>query len=190
MVDAALFSSATGEWETPPEEYSKWDEEFHFTFDAASSHLNHKAERYATKDGVFLMDSATKISDLDGLSYDWSQEEAIWCNPEYGDPENACVLPHSKCKKKKCEERGYHNDEYKPGVIDWVKKAYETYLTGKPRVIVFLLPSRTDTGWWHPYVEEFAEKRFIKGRLKFGGAKNSAPFPSVLVIWRPRERQQ
>lgn len=51
--------------------------------------------------------------------------------------------------------------------------------------VVALLPARTDTKWWHTYVSNVAETRFIKGRLKFGGAKNVAPFPSVVVIWRP-----
>jgi hypothetical protein len=52
-------------------------------------------------------------------------------------------------------------------------------------LVVMLLPARTDTRWWHDYVIPYAsEIRFIRGRLKFGGAKNSAPFPSALVIFR------
>lgn len=59
--------------------------------------------------------------------------------------------------------------------------------------IVMLLPSRTDTIWWHQYIYCRAVNdwhagirvRFLKGRLKFGGASNSAPFPSVVVIFRP-----
>lgn len=47
-----------------------------------------------------------------------------------------------------------------------------------------LLPARTDTKWWHEWVAPYAELRFVKGRLKFGGAKNSAPFPSVVAIYR------
>ena len=47
-----------------------------------------------------------------------------------------------------------------------------------------LLPARTDTKWFHDYIYGKAEMRFIKGRLKFGDAKNSAPFPSMVVIFK------
>ena len=49
-----------------------------------------------------------------------------------------------------------------------------------------LLPARTDTRWLHEYIYGKAEVRFIKGRLKFGGSKNSAPFPSMVVIFWPK----
>jgi len=51
-------------------------------------------------------------------------------------------------------------------------------------IIVMLLPARTDTRWFHDYVYGKAEIEFIKGRLKFGDSKNSAPFPSMLVIFK------
>ena len=47
-----------------------------------------------------------------------------------------------------------------------------------------LLPARTDTKWFHEFVLNKAEIRFIKGRLKFGDGNNSAPFPSMVVIYR------
>jgi site-specific DNA-methyltransferase (adenine-specific) len=51
-------------------------------------------------------------------------------------------------------------------------------------VAVFLIPARTDTRWFHEIVMPYAKEiRFIKGRLKFGGAKNSAPFPSMIVVF-------
>lgn len=51
-------------------------------------------------------------------------------------------------------------------------------------VCVFLIPARTDTIWFHEIVLPRAtEIRFIKGRLKFGGSKNSAPFPSMVVVF-------
>ena len=52
--------------------------------------------------------------------------------------------------------------------------------------VVMLLPARTDTRWFHDYIYGKAEIRFVKGRLKFGGAKNSAPFPSMVVVFRPK----
>ena len=63
----------------------------------------------------------------------------------------------------------------------WVKKAYEEYQKGK--TVVLLIPSRTDTKWWHEYIMKATQIRFIKGRLKFGDAKNCAPFPSAIIIF-------
>ncbi len=73
------------------------------------------------------------------------------------------------------------NPPYGREIIKWVKKAYDESLRGA--TVVCLLPSRTDTRWWHDYVMKAKEIRFIKGRLKFGGAKNSAPFPNCVVIF-------
>lgn len=65
----------------------------------------------------------------------------------------------------------------------WVAKAfYET--KQENTLVVLLIPSRTDTRYFHNYIYGRAEIRFIKGRLKFGEGKNSAPFPSMLVIFR------
>jgi len=50
-------------------------------------------------------------------------------------------------------------------------------------LVVCLIPSRTDTKYWHEFIFPNAEIRFLKGRLKFGGHKNSAPFPSAIVIF-------
>lgn len=65
----------------------------------------------------------------------------------------------------------------------WIKKAWEESTMGA--CVVCLLPARTDTAWWHDYCMN-GEVRFIRGRLKFGGLKNSAPFPSAVVIFRPQ----
>lgn len=65
----------------------------------------------------------------------------------------------------------------------WVKKAYEEYMRGC-KTIVMLLPARTDTKWFHEYIYGKAEIRFVKGRLKFGGAKDAAPFPSMVVVFK------
>jgi len=68
----------------------------------------------------------------------------------------------------------------------WVKKAYEAAQT-KGTVVVMLIPARTDTRYWHDYVMKADEIRLIKGRLKFGGGTNSAPFPSAVVIFGTSE---
>lgn len=54
------------------------------------------------------------------------------------------------------------------------------------RFIVMLIPSRTDTKYWHEYIQDKATVKFIKGRLKFeldGIPMNTAPFPSALVVY-------
>lgn len=81
--------------------------------------------------------------------------------------------------------RCWMNPPYGRQIGEWVKKAYESTHGGGTEVVVALLPSRTDTRWFHDYILHKAEIRFIKGRLKFGGHTNSAPFPSMVVIFRP-----
>lgn len=78
----------------------------------------------------------------------------VWCNPPYG------------------REIG-----------KWVKKACIEHCTNKT-TIVMLLPARTDTIWFHDHILGWADIRFLKGRLKFGESKNSAPFPSMLAIYK------
>ena len=73
------------------------------------------------------------------------------------------------------------NPPYGRTIIDWMRKAHESSLCGA--TVVCLVPARTDTNWWHEYAI-IHEVRFIRGRLKFGDAKNSAPFPSAVVVMR------
>jgi site-specific DNA-methyltransferase (adenine-specific) len=74
------------------------------------------------------------------------------------------------------------NPPYGREIGKWLAKGYAEYQKGK--TVVFLIPSRTDTKWWHDYVMKATEIRFIKGRLKFKGAENNAPFPSAIVVFR------
>ena len=73
------------------------------------------------------------------------------------------------------------NPPYGRTIGHWMKKAYESSQTGA--TVVCLVPSRTDTRWWHDYAMK-GQIEFIRGRLKFGDAKNSAPFPSALVVFK------
>jgi hypothetical protein len=73
-------------------------------------------------------------------------------------------------------ERIYCNPPYGPGIGKWLHKASEAELA------VYLLPARTCTRWWYTYAPLATEVRFLRGRLKFGDTKNTAPFPSVLLI--------
>jgi len=79
--------------------------------------------------------------------------------------------------------RTFMNPPYGREIGKWIKKAYEEGL--KPNTqVVCLIPSRTDTKYWHNYCMKASEIYFIKGRLKFGNSKNAAPFPSAVVIFR------
>lgn len=76
-------------------------------------------------------------------------------------------------------ERIFCNPPYGREIGKWMKKLSET----DAPVRVALVPARTDTKWFHEHVLGKAEIRFVKGRLKFGDAKNSAPFPSIVIVY-------
>lgn len=90
----------------------------------------------------------------DGLSQDWGGE-VVFCNPPYGRE-----------------------------IPLWVKKCFHEVYFGNCICAVMLIPARTDTQYFHRYIYHKAEVRFIKGRLKFGDSQNSAPFPSMVVVFR------
>ena len=73
------------------------------------------------------------------------------------------------------------NPPYGRAIGLWVRKASLAAASGS--TVVMLLPARTDTKWFHDYVYGRAEIRFVRGRIKFGGSKNAAPFPSMIVIF-------
>lgn len=79
-------------------------------------------------------------------------------------------------------ESVFCNPPYGRELPKWVKKCYEE--SQKGALVVMLIPARTDTGWFHDYIYGKAEIRFIKGRLRFGGSNQNAPFPSMIVIWQ------
>lgn len=91
----------------------------------------------------------------DGLAQKW--EGVCWMNPPYG-----------------------------RNIGQWIQKAKQS-AEENGATVVCLLPARTDTAWWHeliaPFLGERVEARFLKGRLKFGDQENSAPFPSVIVVF-------
>ena len=114
-------------------------------------------------------------------------------NAEFAFTIDVCAIPeNAKCRefytpeqdglKKEWRGRCWMNPPYGRVIGDWMKKAYESALGGA--LVVCLVPARTDTKWWHNYAMK-GEIQFLQGRLKFGGAKNSAPFPSAIVIFRP-----
>ena len=80
--------------------------------------------------------------------------------------------------------RAFINPPYS-NIANLIDKALLELKKNNIEIAVFLIPSRTDTKWFHKYILcENCEIRFIKGRLKFGNNKNSAPFPSMIIIFR------
>lgn len=78
-------------------------------------------------------------------------------------------------------QRIFCNPPYGPAIPDWLRHGREAELA------VFLLPARTDTQWFHEHCLRYSsEIRFLRGRLRFGGSKNSAPFPSMIVVYDGR----
>lgn len=145
------------------------------------------------------------------MAVHYSSKTEVWSTPQvlfdrlnaiHGFTLDVCALPeNAKCQKFYTPEMDglkqdwwdnvcWMNPPYGREIGKWVKKAYEaTFMdwqhTGAK--VVCLLPARTDTAWWHDYVLPYGKVDFLRGRLKFGGHKNSAPFPSAVVIF---ERQR
>lgn len=76
------------------------------------------------------------------------------------------------------------NPPYGKQIYSLMKKAYGESKRGA--TVVVLVPSRTDTEWWHEFAMKADEIRFVQGRIKFkGSGKNGAPFPSCVLVFRP-----
>jgi hypothetical protein len=76
-------------------------------------------------------------------------------------------------------KRVWCNPPYGPSIRRWLERGFEA------EIAVYLLPARTDTRWFHRLcLPHASEIRFLKGRLKFGGSLNGAPFPSMVVIFQ------
>ena len=131
-------------------------------FDALDAEFRFGFDAAANEDNAKCTAFFTR--ECDALSQDWYAQLpdwSWWLNP-----------PYSRCR-------------------EFIAKA--ALEARKGCTVVCLVPSRTDTRWWHEYVYNAdwrayrpgVEVRFVKGRLKFGGSTNSAPFPSAVIIFRP-----
>jgi site-specific DNA-methyltransferase (adenine-specific) len=130
-------------------------------FDALDAEFRFGLDAAATEDNAKCTAFFTREDDA--LTRDWypGRGWSVWLNP-----------PYSQCQ-------------------EFVSKAARSALDGITTVV--LVPSRTDTRWWHAYVwdrernqpQPGVEIRFVKGRLKFGNSENGAPFPSVVIVFRP-----
>lgn len=123
----------------------------------------------------------------------WSTPQALFdeLNSEFKFTLDVCATPeNAKCDDYFTEAddgltqswRGvcWMNPPYGDEIVKWVRKAYEASLLGT--VVVCLVPARVDTGWWWDYCIQ-GQVRFLRGRLKFGGGANSAPFPSAVIVF-------
>lgn len=155
MNNKLMFSSASDEWQTPQDLFDRLDAEFQFDVDLAATEENSKC------DGIYF--SRDRV---DALTADWSGGGTCsvgWCNPPYS---------RGLCAK-------------------FIAKAAAERLKGFTTVM--LLPARTDTKAFHEHIYDAStwkgrtgiEIRLLSGRLKFSGAKASAPFPSMIVVFRP-----
>lgn len=85
-------------------------------------------------------------------------------------------------------KRCYINPPYGKAIRGWLEKALYEIRLGNTELAVFLLPSYTDVKWFHEVVlPKACDIRFIKGRLKFGDYNNSAPFASMIVIFKKQD---
>ena len=130
------------------------------------------------------------------LTCEWSTPDALFeqLDDEFHFTLDVCASPeNTKCERYYDQEKDgrvqpwigevcWMNPPYGRQIGQWIQKAHDESLRGA--TVVCLLPSRTDTIWWHDYVMKADEIRFIKGRLKFGEAKSGAPFPSCVVVFR------
>jgi len=82
------------------------------------------------------------------------------------------------------EGRCWMNPPYGRKIGKWVQRAHDAAMSGEAEIVVCLLPSRTDTAWWHDYCMK-GEVTFLRGRVRFEheGKNNCAPFPSAVVVF-------
>ena len=138
------------------------------------------------------------------LAYHKGDRSPVWETPwplfkeldaEFGFELDVCALPeNTKCSRfysptdngLEQDWKGvcWMNPPYGREIIKWMQKAYAESQQGA--TVVCLLPSRTDTRWWHDYAMK-GEIRFLRGRISFVGSGGPAPFPSVIVVFRPQE---
>jgi len=81
------------------------------------------------------------------------------------------------------------NPPYGRTIGKWIEKA-STEQRNNGTTVVCLLPARTDTRWFHEFIynKPNVTIELLRGRIKFGGHKNCAPFPSMIVIFQTTNR--
>jgi phage N-6-adenine-methyltransferase len=130
-------------------------------------------------------------------SHLWETPQALFdkLDAEFHFTVDVCALPdNAKCPRYYTPDQDglqqdwsgeicWCNPPYGRVMGQWMQKAYDASKAGA--LVVCLIPARSDTRWWHDYVIPYAsEIRPVKGRIKFVGARHSAPFPSAVVIFK------
>lgn len=119
-------------------------------------------------------------------SDEWSTPKETFdaLNTEFAFTDDPCPIGGTDGLQREWGASVFVNPPYS-NIRGFMDKALAEIKAGRSQTVVFLVPSRTDTKWWHECVMPYAsEIRFIKGRLKFGNSKNSAPFPSCIIIFK------
>ncbi|HXU02151.1 MAG TPA: DNA N-6-adenine-methyltransferase [Polyangia bacterium] len=132
--------------------------------------------------------------------HDWATPPDLFArlDREFGFTLDVCALPeNTKCARFFTPdddglaqdwgaETCWMNPPYGSDIVRWMRKAFAASLAGA--TVVCLVPSRTDTGWWHDFAMRAHERRFLRGRVRFVGATSGAPFPSAVVVFRSDRR--
>ena len=142
------------------------------------------------------MDDNTKRVMFSSAKEEWGTPQNLFdnLNKEFNFTLDVCALEENhKCDNYFTPETDglsqqwigscWQNPPYGKTISQWIEKAYLESLHGTRTVC--LIPARTDTKYFHEYCMKASEIRFVKGRLKFGDATNSAPFPSIIVVFEP-----
>ncbi len=190
------FRSLSSEWATDQDTFDRENVRIGgFDLDACATQYNKKCKNY--------------INPIqDALLVPWEGKK-IWLNPPYGRAVNLIKLNkyHSDIVTKFTNPQGVFDKkvfreccpelyrDYVADLIEWIRKAW---LASRHAEVVCLVASRTDTIWFHKYCYDVetgenrlgCKIRFVKGRLKFGGSKDSAPFPSMLIYFDRRDLPQ
>lgn len=131
------------------------------------------------------MDTAVLSCHFSSLRLDWQTPLSVYeqLNQEFHFDFDPCPpSPDFDGLSVSWGRSNFVNPPYGREIGKWLAKGYSEYLLGK--TVVFLIPSRTDTAWWHDYCMQSDEIRFVRGRIKFDGAKWNAPFPSAVIIFK------
>ena len=137
---------------------------------------------------------------LSSKSNEWATPQAVFdeLNKEFNftlDP--AATSENAKCQRFFTKEQDglkqdwsgetvFCNPPYGREIRKWVEKCYNEHIKHNITVVM-LIPARTDTTYFHEYIYNRSEIRFIKGRIKFiqnGKEGDAAPFPSMIVIYK------
>ena len=137
----------------------------------SSENINWRTPKYVydylDEEFRFIFDPCPPKPKFDGLQIEWSEMNFV--NPPYS----------------------------RSTIGKWIKKGIDEQK--KKHYSVFLIPSRTDVKWFYKMFYHATEIRFIVRRINFldengkirldkNGNEMSAPFPSVIVFFGPKQK--